>query len=217
MKHHPDPATLISYSSGSLPSNFSILVSSHLEKCSECSKNLHIGIEMGGLVLDKLKEEKLSEGAFDKFLNFARNINHQTLSMPKNLDNNISNIPSVLHHYIGKNISDIKWKFVAPGIKKHEVGIDKETNSYLTMLKINPKKKIPEHGHSGNEITLVIDGSFKDEHGQYYPGDISEHDTSTHHQPVVSSKDPCICIIATDGPLVFNNFFANLFQSFMRI
>ena len=217
MKHHPDPATLMSYMSGSLPSNFSILVSSHLEKCSECSKNAHIGAEMGGFVLDKINEEKISEGAYDKFLSFAKTIKHKTPSTPKSLDNDISNIPSVLQKYIGLEIRNIKWKFIAPGIKKHEVGIDKETNSYLTILKINPKKKIPEHGHTGNEITLVIEGSFKDEHGQYSPGDISEHDESTHHQPVVSSKNPCICIIATDGPMIFHNFFANLFQRFIRI
>ena len=48
-------------------------------------------------------------------------------------------------------------------------------------------------------------------------GDIAEHNGESKHQPFVSSKEDCICIISTDGPLIFNNYLANKLQSFIRI
>ena len=48
-------------------------------------------------------------------------------------------------------------------------------------------------------------------------GDIADHDHTSKHEPIVTSQEDCVCVIATDGPLIFNSFIANIFQSIARI
>ena len=59
MKNCPDLATIISYSSGALSKSFALLVSSHIEKCGHCKKNIDRCHEMGGSFLEET-ENKIS-------------------------------------------------------------------------------------------------------------------------------------------------------------
>ena len=55
----------------------------------------------------------------------------------------------------------------------------------LRLLKVAPGHGIPEHGHGGAELTLVLRGSFHDETGRYARGDVADLDETVEHQPVV--------------------------------
>lgn len=218
MKHHPDPATLLEYASGTLSTPFSILVSAHIETCDESKKIVKIGEEIGGDYIDNIEpneEQTIDYSAFLKKLD-SNELKNTNKKHKYNYDLK-SVIPSVLQPYIGQNFNNIDWSFLAFGIKKYQVNIDNDPSNSLTLLKIKPKKKIPAHGHTGREMTLVLQGSFDDEHGSYAAGDIAEHDGVETHQPIVSSDEDCICIISTEGPLIFNNYLANKLQSLIRI
>ena len=54
----------------------------------------------------------------------------------------------------------------------------------LRLLKVAPGHGIPEHGHGGAELTLVLRGSFHDETGRYARGDVADLDETVEHQPV---------------------------------
>ena len=218
MKNCPDLTTIISYSSGALGSSFATLVSSHIEKCEHCKKNIEQCHEMGGGLLESTEDNSLASNSYAIFLERLKeseNVTRNTRT-PVIFDKS-SEVPISLQRHIGKDLRSLKWSFLAPGIKKCSVKLDGPEDKHLTFLKIKSKKKIPEHSHLGSELTLVLKGSFDDENGRYVAGDIADHDHTTKHEPVVSSKEDCICVIATDGPLIFNSLIANLFQSIARI
>jgi putative transcriptional regulator len=84
----------------------------------------------------------------------------------------------------------------------------------IRLLKISPGVAIPEHGHSGSELTLVLKGSFSDENGCFKPGDIADLDDDTEHQPISDSYQDCICLIVTENPLRFKSLVPKVVQYF---
>jgi len=220
--HHPDLASLFSYSSGGLPTQFSIVISAHLSICRKCSEKVSLYNELGGVSMEDIADIDLSQGALNKFMNVITKENSDELSInndnknDQQEDKNIK-MPFPLAKYIGSSVEKIRWRYLAPGIKRFSILIEGEANTYLSLLQIAPGKKIPQHTHTGEEMTFVVSGSFQDETGVYKIGDIADHDEDIEHQPTVLGKHPCICIVATEGPMIFRSFFANLFQSFYRI
>ena len=68
MKNCPDLTTIISYSSGALGSSFATLVSSHIEKCEHCKKNIEQCHEMGGGLLESTEDNSLASNSYAIFL-----------------------------------------------------------------------------------------------------------------------------------------------------
>jgi len=121
-------------------------------------------------------------------------------------------VPQPLARLLVGGLDTIAWKTVTPGVAKHSVPVSKAAKGSLTLLKIAPGKKIPDHGHNGMEITLVLKGSYRDALGRFGPGDIADLDEHVEHQPVVDSSEPCICIVATEAPTRFKSFFGRRLQ-----
>ena len=71
---------------------------------------------------------------------------------------------------------------------------------------------MPEHGHGGTELTLVIEGAYGDDTGRYGRGDVQEVDGSIEHQPVADAELGCICLIASEQPARFKTLIARLVQ-----
>jgi putative transcriptional regulator len=75
---------------------------------------------------------------------------------------------------------------------------------------------MPTHGHRGQELTLVLAGSFSDEHGTFARGDVEEADEDVEHQPIADPGEDCICLAVTDAPLRLRGI-AAILQPFLRI
>jgi len=58
---------------------------------------------------------------------------------------------------------------------------------------------LPEHGHEGSEITMVLRGTISDSTGLYRPGDVCDIDESIEHAPI-AGEGGCICVVAQDHP-----------------
>ena len=76
---------------------------------------------------------------------------------------------------------------------------------------------MPDHGHRGMELTLVLQGAFRDETDRFGPGDVEIADESLDHTPVAEAGVDCICLAATDARLRFNALIPRLAQPFLRI
>lgn len=70
------------------------------------------------------------------------------------------------------------------------------------LLKIEAGHQVPEHGHRGLELTLVLAGELEDETGRYGRGALLVHDEETEHTPgAVRGAGNCICLIAQTAPV----------------
>jgi putative transcriptional regulator len=122
-------------------------------------------------------------------------------------------VPAPLAAYLGGGLDKIQWRILAPGLRQFEiVPHDLMRGANLRMLRIAPGKKLPRHGHTGTELTLVLRGAYSDELGQFGRGDVAETDEDIVHEPLSAREEVCICLIATEGPLKFDSLIARAFQ-----
>jgi putative transcriptional regulator len=108
-------------------------------------------------------------------------------------------MPKALHEFVGFTADEIPWKTKMPGFREYEMGdID---GCHVSMFWLKPGRKIPAHTHEGLELTLVLDGAFRDSKGRFGRGDISIADESIDHRPIAEHGAACIGFAVTDGPL----------------
>ena len=75
---------------------------------------------------------------------------------------------------------------------------------------------VPEHGHTGEEWTLVLNGSYHTD-SQFVAGDIEMADDDIDHQPMIDPDEECICLVFTSGPLRFKSLAAKVAQPFIGL
>lgn len=123
--------------------------------------------------------------------------------------------PAPLIDYIGDSLDSIKWQPIGMGVKQSILSTSSEATARL--LYIPPGTAIPDHSHSGIEMTLVLKGAFADKTEYFAEGDVEIADGSTNHTPVAADGTPCICLAVTEAPLKFRNIFHRMIQPLMRI
>ena len=85
------------------------------------------------------------------------------------------------------------------------------------LLRIQPGVSVPHHTHKGNELTMILRGSYSDEMGRFSQGDVADLDDDIRHQPIVDTDEECICLIATEAPLQFTGIMGRLAQPFIGL
>jgi putative transcriptional regulator len=110
--------------------------------------------------------------------------------------------PRAMLDFFGFDADRVPWRTKMPGFREFEMG--EVDGCHVSLFWIRPGRKIPHHTHDGSELTLVVDGAFRDDTGRYGRGDIAMADQSTNHRPIAEKDVPCISFAVTDAPLRFN-------------
>ena len=211
--HHLTDATLLSHAAGNLSESMTLVIAAHLSTCSECREKLAFLEEIGGCQLELVAPLNMAPNALDIVLEQLGEQEEKSVQTAR-AETSDSSIPYPLRSYLPEQLSDILWKFTAPGIKTFTLPTKDTGSGTLRLIKIAPGMTIPEHTHGGMELTLVLQGAFSDEIGRFACGDIADLDEETHHQPISDTDEDCICLIATDAPLQFNKLVPRLVQYF---
>lgn len=215
--HHLDNATLLRYASGDLDEAFSVVVASHLAMCETCRRAVHMAEDVGGGLLESMDENEMLPGAFDRLMQ-RLDTHEDRISLHRGTSMDVeSDVPAPLRRFVGQSLGNIDWKAISPGVRRHAISLPSAAQSSLYMLHIAPGKAVPEHGHGGAEMTLVLSGAYCDELGRFGPGDIADLDEHVEHRPKVEAGVPCICLVATEAPTRFKGFFSRLLQPLVRI
>jgi putative transcriptional regulator len=96
------------------------------------------------------------------------------------------------------------------GMRYARVQVPRSKDAPLFLLRIGPGRSLPRHGHHGNEMTAVLDGSFEDGRAVFNAGDFDAADGEVRHQPVVRTQGECICLAYLDAPLRFESRIAGV-------
>lgn len=94
------------------------------------------------------------------------------------------------------------WTDVGPGLKLHLVSEDPARGVKRCLVWGAPGASTPRHGHTGDEVILVIEGRLKDDRGAYGPGDICRSTKADVHQEHVVGDVDCVCFVVYYGELV---------------
>lgn len=211
--HHLDDATLLSYSAGALPTALAVVASSHLERCKTCREQLRDADQIGGALMQQQRAgttAPVARAAMLALLEDEQQVGPVTLSTDMLEERDPDRLPGALHPWFGNSMRALQWRRVAPGVQR--ILAKDVRGGDLMLLRIAPGSKLPLHSHGGNELTMILDGAYDDLLGHFGPGDVADLDGETLHQPVTSPGVPCICVAATDAPLVFSGWFARTLQ-----
>ena len=87
----------------------------------------------------------------------------------------------------------------------------------VALHRLSPGGKIGVHNHRGNEITVILEGSFSDENGVYQAGDFLFKTPGDTHQPIASNDGICTCLTVLDAPIKFTQGLHRLLNPFLKL
>ncbi len=215
VKHHLTEALLMAYSAGTLPEAFNLVVATHVSMCDDCRAMLASFDSVGGALLDEAEAAPLDASSFDETM---RLINAGAVAgaiAPAQRTAAKPILPAPVRDYIGGDLDQVKWRSIGMGVKQAILPTSKDASARL--LYIPAGTAVPDHGHRGMELTLVLQGAFVDETDRFGRGDIEIADEALNHTPIADIGEDCICLAATDAPLRFNSLIPRIAQPFFRI
>ena len=211
--HHLNDALLMGYSAGVLPEAFNIIVAAHVSMCDECRARLAEFDAVGGEVVATGETAELAPDSLARTLAAIAEADDASEGPRAQADH--GSLPRPVRDYIGGDLDAVKWRRVGGGVRQALLPTSDEASARL--LHIPAGCAVPDHGHAGTELTLVLQGAFRDETDRFGAGDIEVADADLDHQPVAEAGADCICLAATDAPLKFNSMLPRLAQPFLRI
>lgn len=210
---HPDPATLLSFAAGSLSEPLAAVVAGHLEMCATCRAEV-ADLELLGSLL--LADFTPAPGMMATSVIPERPVREQQ-TMAALYADTADKLPLPLLRAFQLSFDTIPWKRLGPGVWHHRLPLSAGVAGDLRLLKIAPGRVMPDHGHGGSELTLVLDGAYSDESGSFRRGDIQDVDETVEHAPVADRESGCICLIASERPARFKSFVGRLTQPWTRM
>ncbi|MGR3491755.1 MAG: ChrR family anti-sigma-E factor [Shimia sp.] len=212
IEHHLTDDLLMGYAAGTLPEAFSLAVATHISLCDECRARLASFEEVGGALVDTGEAAELSDGALEATLQLISRRAKDPIKTERAMR---GILPAPLQMYTGGDVSEVRWKRVGNGVRQAILATDKGATARL--LHIPAGAEVPDHGHHGTELTLVLQGAFLDDGVRYARGDIEIADEEMEHTPIADIGEDCICLAVTDAPLKFNRLVPRIAQPFLRI
>ena len=210
--HHLDDATILAYAAGTLGEALSVAAACHISMCPECRTAVRKAEALGGEILDDLQISAVSDVC--RAATFA-SLYDMVAVKPVIIK---GDMPSPLQRLLGgQDFAQLRWRKKAPGVAVYELPLSKNAKGSLKLVSIAPGMTMLEHGHGGEELTLVLKGAFKDKVGRYSRGDIADLDEDTEHCPIIEEGETCICLYATEAPSHFKTWIGRLLQPFLGI
>jgi putative transcriptional regulator len=212
IRHHLSEQLLMAYAAGQLPEAFNLIVATHVSLCDECRARLAAHETVGGALIEEIEEISLAEAALETALARIDGLPQATQRAPLKP---AGILPAPLADYVGGDLSAVRWKRIGGGVKQAILPTGRDASARL--LHIPAGVAVPDHGHKGMELTLVLQGAFADENDRFDRGDIEIADEEVEHTPVALAGQDCICLAVTDAPLRFRGLVPRLAQPLFRI
>ena len=205
---------LARYVSGSVSVATAVLVEAHLS----LSQSNHSFVEalesMAGLTLEEASPSPLihADAMFNAIL-ASKDIEVAPHGFERFSNCIKGDIPNVLKSYLQMEMKNIPWRRRMPGFWEYDVP---NIDEHASLIRVKAGQKMPKHTHNGQELTLVLQGSFMDETGTYTVGDIAIADENVDHQPIAGQGTECICFAVVDAPLKLTGPIGRLISPFIK-
>lgn len=212
INHHPTDALLMAYSAGTLPEAFNLVIATHISMCDESRAKLESFDAVGGAMLEDVPAVAMDSDALEATLSLIdapEDTHIRAVVDPSDL------FPAPLRDYVGGGLESVAWRGLGGGVQQAILPTSKDAT--VRLLRIPGGCAVPDHGHHGTELTLVLQGAYRDDHDRFGPGDIEVATEDMTHTPVAEEGMDCICLAATDARLKFSGWIPRLAQPFFRI
>ncbi len=220
---HLSVPTLLSYASGTLEEPLAIVVTAHLNCCEECRGHLADMEMVGAVLMSDLEPATVLQAATMPASAPTPHVAQSTLLTLTSHQRIGSDgaegfaLPAPLDTLAGRHSDLIRWRYLLPGVRAYRLPLPDKTTGTASLLKLSAGRALPEHGHAGTELTLVLQGAYSDNLGRFSRGDVADLGENEEHQPVADADLGCVCLVASTKALKFKTFLGRLAQRFARI
>ncbi len=216
--HHPELDLLFDYASGSLSEPMALSIACHASTCKQCRDHIQKLEEVGGALMETVPHSELGSSALNDILARLDEPEPVPETAPEvDFDSDtLKIIPKPLRSYLQNNIKDLNWRTF--GSKVAQLDLDISVGNYkASLMKFKAGSQMPVHEHKGNEITLVLSGSYTDEGRCFERGDFDAKDSSDIHQPYINEGEDCIALVVMDAPVVLAGSLSRFLNPFVKI
>jgi putative transcriptional regulator len=196
--HHPSDEVLLGYAAGSVAGARALIVATHLAYCPECRAQVTAAENISGEIFDR--ETGLTAGDMPEV---PPKPDHAPMAM--DADGEFNFAPRHLRAVLKTGRAN--WVDVWFGVKEMPLP---DFGPEARLLWIPKGRRMPRHDHLGEEMTLVLKGSFSDATGRYAVGDFQTGTPGLTHQPHAGDDGPCICLVVEQGGLKLSGWLGRL-------
>lgn len=227
---HPDAKFLTDFAAGNLPLSEAICVAAHLEFCSKCRSHVQQLSDLGAQLMGHLEPQMAAadEADFDKLMQridagdtgVQGGTGSQTAPAPAAMPARVSSanplgLPRVVQKLAQGGLQSLKWAQFGKSLRIAPIRIDERSRD-TAIYDIKAGGRMPEHEHRGEEITVLLKGSFSDAEGKYVKGDFVVRNLGERHQPTATLDTDCICLVSVEHPVRPSSIWYRLMEPFVN-
>lgn len=206
--YHPNDSLLLEYASGALPQSIALVVATHVGLCRQCQAASGGFEAVGGACLDDIAPVQMSADSVASMFALL-----DDKPAPEPVIARVPGIPSPLDEYLTEGFDALAWRGRSGGIQTFDLDVPDQRTF---LLRIPEGGQSPTHTHRGKEYTLVVDGAFSDEDGEYFEGDFMVTDDAVTHKPQVIGGKACICLAVLESPVRLTGPLGWMINPFLR-
>jgi putative transcriptional regulator len=207
---------LLGYAAGNLPAAYDLMVATAVSLDDDARVRLAGFEAVGGSLLSHEQVAPLRDDSYENVLErILQSPLDDTVEADVKTPRTDPVLPQPLREALGGDLETVRWSKVGMGVRQAVIGGD--VGGTARLLSIPAGQAMPDHGHTGTEVTLVLQGAFIDGNDRYARGDVEAADDNLEHMPVADIGEDCICLVVTDAPLRFNGLLPRLAQRFLDI
>ncbi len=216
MSRHPAPEELLlDYAAGTLPEGPALAVALHVALDPAARRTVDALSAMGGAMLEHGTADEgaggFGEAALEAVLAKLGAAPVDARPAPVAARPGFDWAPAPLRRYLGGK----DWKKAFGGFE--EIRVDLHGDGHrVSLLKLDPGKGLPVHRHVGTEYTIVLQGGYSDNTGNYGVGDFAVGPGPQEHQPIADPGPPCIALIVVEKPIVLTGVWGRLLNPLLQ-
>jgi putative transcriptional regulator len=210
--HIPDE-WLLDHAAGATPEPVAVLVEAHLALSAPARATYARLAAVGGVLLEQQNPADLAPDALARMM--ARI--DATPAPLRAAAPAAGLLPASLSAYTGPSIDALPWRRVVRGVEQATLKLGTASPYELSLLRIAAGKSIPQHTHEGDELLLVLAGSFEDGRAGYARGDVCAADASVDHAPVADRATDCLCLHVANAPIKLTGPFGRLLNPLLKL
>lgn len=222
---HPDARFLTDFAAGSLSMSEALCVAAHLEFCAKCRAHVQQLSDLGAQLMTRQQPDPALAANDDDFERLMQKIDSGPAEVSpgctpvevaeRPASSNLVAIPRVVQKLIGRSFQDLNWVQLGKSLRiaPFDMGSsDRETSLY----DIKAGGRMPEHEHRGEEITVLLKGSFSDAEGKYVRGDFVVRNAGERHQPTATMDTDCLCLVSLQRPVKPSSIWYRLLEPLVQ-
>jgi putative transcriptional regulator len=211
MSRHPAPEELLlDYAAGNLPEGPALAVALHVALDPSARRTVGALNALGGALLEGEQAAGFDDAALARTLAGLGAV--EAKPAPPARRPGFDWAPAPLLRYLDGGAA---WKRAFGGFEEIRIGLHGDSHR-VSLLKLEPGKGLPVHRHVGNEYTVVLQGGYTDNTGNYGVGDFAVGPGPEQHQPIADPGPACIALIVVEKPIVLTGEWGRLLNPLLR-